>query len=84
MKASFMKTVSIKLQPELDRELSAAAKARGTTKSDLVRDMLKIYLASAGGPQPGSCLERWGSLVGSVEGPEDLSTNKQYMADFGK
>ena len=79
-----MKTVSVKLEPELDRQLTAAAKARGSTKSDLVREMLGLYLVSAERPQPGSCLERWGSLVGSVEGPEDLSTNKQYMADLGK
>ncbi len=84
MKISTMKTISIKLQPELDRELAAAAKARGTTKSDFVRDMLKTHLAATGQPQSGSCLERWGSLVGSVEGPEDLSFGKSHMAGFGK
>jgi hypothetical protein len=35
-------------------------------------------------PRPGSCLERAGDLVGSVEGPGDLSTNPKYMEDFGK
>ncbi|WP_250122469.1 DUF2281 domain-containing protein [Chroococcidiopsis sp. CCMEE 29] len=35
--------------------------------------------------QPGiSALEAAGDLVGSVEGPEDLSTNAEYMQGFGE
>lgn len=79
-----MKTVSIKIQPEMEQELTAVAKARGSTKSDLVRDILRDYFASADRPSSGSCLERWGSLVGSVEGPKDLSVGKHHMAGFGK
>ena len=33
---------------------------------------------------PQSALETAGDLVGCVEGPSDLSTNKAYMAGFGQ
>ncbi len=35
-------------------------------------------------PAKGSCLELAGDLVGSLEGPGDLSTNKSYFKDFGR
>ncbi len=35
-------------------------------------------------PTPGSALELAGDLVGSVEGPGDLSTNPKYMEGFGR
>ncbi|WP_152550967.1 MULTISPECIES: hypothetical protein [unclassified Picosynechococcus] len=31
-----------------------------------------------------SALELAGDIVGCVEAPEDLATNKDYFADFGK
>lgn len=35
-------------------------------------------------PTPGSALELAGDLVGSVEGPRDLSTNPKYLEGFGQ
>jgi Arc/MetJ-type ribon-helix-helix transcriptional regulator len=37
-----------------------------------------------GRPRPGSALETMGDLVGSLEGPGDLSTNPAYMEGFGE
>jgi hypothetical protein len=34
--------------------------------------------------QPGSFLEAARDFVGSVEGPGDLSTNPEYMKDYGR
>ena len=34
--------------------------------------------------KPKSLLEAAGNLIGCVDGPEDLSTNKKYMEGFGK
>ncbi len=35
-------------------------------------------------PTPGSALELAGDVVGSVEGPGDLSYNPKYMEGFGR
>ena len=79
-----MKTLSLKVPETLDRKLSARARTRRTTKSALIREALEDFLGS-GSPLPkGSALELAGDLVGSLEGPGDLSTNKEYFKDFGR
>lgn len=40
--------------------------------------------ASVEASEAESALEAAGDLVGCVEGPEDLSTNKKYMEGFGQ
>jgi len=79
-----MKTVSLKLEAGLNRRLSAAATKQGTSKSDLVRTALRAYFAAEGTGRPGSCLDLAGDLIGSVEGPSDLSVNKKHLKGFGK
>ncbi len=45
----------------------------------------KTQVAPVQSWQPGvSALVAAGELVGCVEGPEDLSTNKRYMEGFGE
>jgi Ribbon-helix-helix protein, copG family len=74
-----MKTISLKLPDDLDKELTTRAERRQTTKSTLIREAIKEYLAQAPGPRKGSFLELAGDLIGSVEGPGDLSYNKEYL-----
>lgn len=76
-----MKTVSLKLPPDLRFKLDRAAKQRGQSKSEVVRAALEQFL---NGERPMSALELAGDLVGCAEGPGDLSTNPKYMEDFGK
>lgn len=76
-----MKTVSLKLPPDLRIKLERAAKQRGQSKSELVRAALEHFL---NGERPVSALELAGDLVACAEGPGDLSTNPEYMEDFGK
>lgn len=76
-----MKTLSLKLPPRLSAKLDRAAKQRGQTKSELVRAALEQFL---NGERPMSALELAGDLVGSCEGPGDLSTNPKYMEGYGK
>lgn len=78
-----MKTLSLKLPDALNRELTSHAKRRGITKSELARQALVSYLGSGPLPSAASALALAGDLVGSLEGPADLSTNREYL-DLGR
>ncbi len=80
-----MKTMSLKLPDELHEQVRRLAEQRGQSKSELVRTALEQFLGGGNGTsKPMSALELAGDLVGSCQGPGDLSTNKQYLEDFGK
>lgn len=79
-----MKTMSLKLPEALARRVSAAAEKTGTAKSTVVRDALEAYLADDRRTRAGSCLDLAEDLIGSVEGPADLSTNREHLRGFGK
>ena len=79
-----MKTISLKLADGVARKLAAAARTRGTTQSSLIRRALQAFLDEGRGTRSGSCLDLAGDLVGSIEGPADLSVNPQHMSGFGK
>jgi len=75
-----MRTVSFKLPAHLDETLDELARARGATRSALVREALE---ALAKGKRR-SVTALAGDLVGSVEGPTDLATNKKHLSGYGK
>lgn len=80
-----MKTLTVKLPPDLNARLDGAARQRGQTKSELVREALEALLSSPSGrPPANSARELAGDLVGCIEGPRDLSTNATYMNGFGE
>jgi metal-responsive CopG/Arc/MetJ family transcriptional regulator len=80
-----MKVLSIKLPSPLDRRLAALVKRRGMGKSEIVREALVQYLASAPEARKGSVVELAGELVGCVkDAPADLSSNPRHLADFGR
>lgn len=79
-----MKTISLRMADGLDRKLSAAARMQRTTKSNLLRTALQTFLNEGSADHSGSCLELAGDLLGSVEGPSDLSANRRHMKGFGK
>jgi metal-responsive CopG/Arc/MetJ family transcriptional regulator len=72
--------VSIKIEYDLDRELTELARRKNVTRSAVVREALRAYTV---GRRP-SALDLAGDLVGSLNGPKDLSTNKRYMKNYGK
>ncbi len=80
-----MKTLTVKLPDELARQIDQAARQRGCTRSALIRQALTGYLVegqtSGHGP---SALDLAGDLVGCVDGPEDLSSNPDHLADYGR
>ncbi len=79
-----MKTISFKLPESLDAMLAAIAAKRGATKSAVAREALESFIQQAKAIRPGSCLALARDLVGSVEGPPDLSYHKRHMEGFGK
>jgi hypothetical protein len=79
-----MKTISLKLPDELERALAAKAEREGTTKSALIRDAIEKHLTQEAVPSKGSFLELAGDLIGRLDGPGDLSYNKEYLKDLGR
>lgn len=78
--SSPMKTVSFKLPEKLDRELDEMARVRKSSRSALVREALEALAKG----RRNSVAEAAKDLVGSVEGPTDLSTNSKHMLGYGK
>ena len=80
-----MKTVSIKLNDAVANQLHRTAKRMRSSKSVVVQKALKAFLSTNGHKYDGgTCAELAGSLLGSLEGPGDLSFNPKYMEGFGK
>jgi len=77
-----MKTLSLKLPEDMARILEDRARSTGTTKSEILREALAGYLAQGPPPGKGSFLALAGDLVGCLEGPGDLSYNKEYLEDY--
>ena len=79
-----MKTLCLKLPEDVAVRLAAAARKRGQTKSAVARAILTDFLSKRDEVPVGSCLELAADLVGSVEGPRDLSSNEKHMRGFGQ
>ncbi len=75
-----MRTVSFKLPPDLDERLSRLAKARRTSRSAVMREALASLP-----PENGRTVTALaGDLIGSLEGPEDLSSNESHLDGYGE
>jgi metal-responsive CopG/Arc/MetJ family transcriptional regulator len=75
-----MRTVSFKLPEALDDALDDLARRRKSTRSALVREALE---GLAKGPRR-SVTSAADELVGTLEGPPDLSTNPKHMTGYGR
>jgi hypothetical protein len=79
-----MKTISLKFSASLDLKLNRAAKRGNTSRSEVVRAALELFLNAQTAVPVGSLLEACTPWIGCVEGPGDLSTNPKYLKGFGK
>lgn len=75
-----MRTVSFKLPEELDDALNELARSRGASRSALVREALESLAKG----KRRSVTSVAGNLVGSVEGPTDLASDRKHMSGYGK
>lgn len=76
-----MPTVTAKVSEEAFRKLEKESRRLKTSKSELIRKGLDQLLATG---KKESLTERMSDLLGSAEGPEDLSSNPKYLRDYGK
>ena len=74
-----MRAPSIKLPEPLDRQLTAIAKKRHTTRAKLLREALETLDKRATAP---TASELAADLV--FEGLGDLSTNPKHMTGYGR
>jgi predicted transcriptional regulator len=77
-----MDPISIKLSKQLQELLDTLAKQRGLTRSAVVREALQAYAAESGTGATAAAAA--GDLVGSLDGPRDLSTSAKHMRGFGE
>jgi len=78
--AAPMRTVSFKLPEDLDDALNELARTRRSSRSALVREALESFAKG----KRRSVTALAGDLVGSVDGPSDLATNRKHMSEYGK
>ena len=78
-----MPTITCKVSPELDARLSAASRARRTTKSVVVREILEAQLSHRTIRKQVRAYDVVKHLVGRLSGPRDLSHQPRHLDDFG-
>lgn len=75
-----MRTISLKLTEELEVRLALLAKQRRTSRSEVIRAALEAFEPL----RVTSFAAAAADLVGSVEGPRDLSTSKRHLEGYGR
>jgi hypothetical protein len=77
-----MDLISFKLPPVLRRRLVAEARRRRVSQATIIRETLEAALLEAPRRRGElTCADLAGDLVGSVNGPPDLSTNERYLEE---
>jgi predicted DNA-binding protein len=76
--------ISVRIPQKLTDRLRIRSRAKGATESDLVREALEKYLEGPTESRSAYELAKQAGVIGSIEGPADLSTNRRYFKDFGK
>jgi hypothetical protein len=71
--------MSLKLPTALRAWVAAEARRRQASQSEVVRHSLEQVRSGTAAKHSLSCADLAGDLVGSMEGPRDLSTNKAYL-----
>jgi predicted transcriptional regulator len=72
------------MSPELDARLTATARARRTTKSAIVREMLDAQLSRRPARRQIRAYDLVKHVVGRLAGPRDLSRRPSHLDDFGE
>ena len=79
-KADMSKTLTIRLEDDVAEALDGEARRTNRSKGRIVRDALKDHLNKG----HRSAMEALKKYAGIIDGPEDLSSNKKYLAGLGK
>jgi hypothetical protein len=79
-----MPTITCKVSPELDARLSATSRARRTTKSVVVREILESELSRRSARKQVRAYDLVRHLIGCLSGPRDLSHDRRHLEGFGE
>lgn len=79
-----MATMTLKIADALEIRLTEIARARGISKSELVRGAIVALLDSTGEGSAATFGYLVSDLAGRLEGPGDLSTNPEHMVGYGR
>ncbi len=79
-----MDTLTLKVPDIIKEKLKLISEKKGVSRSEIVRNALLEYFSHDELGEKGSFLDFSKDLAGSVAGPSDLSTNKDYFERYGK
>ena len=80
-----MKAMFLKIPAELEEKIERAARRHRLTKSEVVRQALEQFVREESEPPPpSSALALLEDLAGCLEGPPDLSANKEHLEGYGR
>jgi len=82
-----MTTLSIEIPEFLAARLEAIAQGRNVSRENVVQEAITAYLVDdleKPEARPRSFFEAAGDIIGSLEGPGDLTTNPAHMEGFGE
>jgi metal-responsive CopG/Arc/MetJ family transcriptional regulator len=79
-----MTVVTCKLPSKLAAKLDRVAKDQRRSKQALMREAIEQRLNTRRAVGKASAYDLIKHLVGTLEGPPDLSTNPEYMRGFGE
>jgi hypothetical protein len=75
-----MKIISVKLPESLARWLEQESAASRRSRSEIIREALEQRRQGTGEPTVADVLA---DLVGTIDGPKDLSTNPRHLDGLG-
>ena len=75
-----MPTVTVKMSDKQFALLERMAKERRVPKAQVLRESFE---RASGSAKPGTVYEAISHLIGTMDGPGDLSTNPKYMKGYG-
>lgn len=79
-----METLTLKVPDIIKEKLKLISEKKGVSRSEIVRSALIEYFSNDDLDKKGSFLDLSKDLAGCLKGPSDLSTNKDYLDEFGK
>lgn len=79
-----MDTLTLKIPGVMKEKLKTYSKLKGVSRSEIVRNALIDYFEKDDLEKKGTFYDLAKDISGSVKGPSDLSTNKEYLSGYGQ
>jgi len=81
---SEMDILTLKIPSTIKEKLLTYSRRKGITKSEVVREALLEYFNREDTEEDGTLYDLSKDIAGSVKGPKNLSTNKDYFEGYGR